>query len=654
LYGNADDLLAAGEYARAGRRFERENRWEEAIDAYARAQRYDEAARLLETLGRADDAGWMLLRALPTKPTRTMRLSPGAKRAAVRAAMNFARTGARDLACGLLINVGEGARAAGLLRMAGRRSDAVLAMQGRSLPNSPWPDGMLFSITRAGLQAAQEKSESERPGDPDQSFAPGLGPIDSESFSIEIDEDVSEFDMPALSKDAAAEIRASAEPEDLSAPPGDAPASTQPDPPTDLSSDDLSFGGFGGFEARSDQTPSAWLEAPTDFQAGTDASFGFGFGDADDADDSHDADDLSGGFDAFSGDAGVFGDFLGGAEPEPPPAPEPLLVVEPPAPAPPPPAAPPPEAAPSSGPRADSRPRARAPGKPDLDPVSVGPGTVLADRYRIEGLLGEGATARVFEATDLELEETVALKLFVHAVGSDKEAVRRFRREVKLSRDLIHPNVVHIFEFGVRQGLRFITMELLEGEDLKDYTERRGGVLKPPEATRLMLQAAAGLKAAHEMGVIHRDIKPTNLFVLDDGALLKVMDFGLASVNTEATISDVGARVGTPRYMSPEQMRGKTVGPPADLYSLGVVFYEILTGKRTVDTEGGLVGVLMSSLGEMPPPPIEHNRKIPRDLSDLVMRLLAKDPADRYASADKLRRALMQSSALKKSKRRRR
>ncbi len=650
MYGNADDLLAAGEYARAGRRFERENRWEEAIDAYARAKRFDEAARLLETLGRFDDAGWMLLRELPPKPTRTLRLAQDAKRAAVRAAMNFARAGARDIACGLLINVGEGPRAAGLLRMAGRRDDAVLAMQGRSLPDSPWPDGVLFTISRATLEQGASPPEpepeplpsrDEPPATHGAPFAPPAGAVESDTFSIEIDEDVSEFDMPAVSSGEAAAIQGVSTP----GPPVHKPLEAA----VDLSSEDFGLPTVPS----ADLTPSAWLEAPTDFEAGTDASFGFNFGDADD-DHSDPDSDLSGGFDAFSGDPGMFGDFLGGGSPEP-------LTVATQAPSEPAASEPEPPSLPSglrvdtpSAVRRDSRPKpVRTPKKPQLDPDSVEPGTILADRYRIERLLGEGATARVFEAMDLELDETVALKLFVHAVGSDEEAIRRFRREVKLSRDLIHPNVVHIFEFGVRQGLRFITMELLDGEDLKDYTERRGGVLKPPEAARLMLQAAAGLKAAHEMGVIHRDIKPTNLFVLEDGALLKVMDFGLASVNTEATISDVGARVGTPRYMSPEQMRGKKVGPPADLYSLGVVFYEILTGKRTVDVEAGLVSVLLASLGEMPPPPIEHNRKIPRDLSDLVMRLLAKDPADRYASADKLRRALMASSALKTKRRRR-
>lgn len=637
MYGNAEDLLAAGEFARAGRRFERENRWEEAIDAYAQAVRFDEAARLLETLGRFDDAGWMLLRSLPKEPTRTMELSQGAKRAAVRAAMNFARAGGRDLACGLLINVGEGSRAAGLLRMAGRRADAVRAMQGQTLEHSPWPDGILFALDRATAMSAA----APPPAGPDPKvapLAPAAGAIDFNTFSIEIEEE-SEFDMPAVTAREAKAMR------------------RQSEGLVGLSQDD--FDPAAGL-ASADYTPSAWLENAGGFGGvGADEFFGFHFGEGDLSPETESGEiDLSGGSDpfssggsdafssggpdAFSGDAGAFGDFLGGereaAETPPPPS---GLIPSP------------------SGSEPDREERslsisiARAK-KADMDPQSVGPGMVLADRYRIDRLLGVGSTARVFEAMDLELDEAVALKLFVHAVGSDDEAVRRFRREIKLSRDLIHPNVVHIFEFGVRQGLRFITMEMLEGEDLKDYVERRGGVLKPPEATRLMLQATAGLKAAHEIGVIHRDIKPTNLFILQDGAHLKVMDFGLAKVNTEQTISNVGSRVGTPRYMSPEQMRGKKVGPAADLYSLGVVFYEILTGKRTVNVEGGLVSVLMSSLGEMPPPPIEHNRKIPRDLNDLVMKLLAKDPAHRYANAERLRRALMASSALKSRRGRRR
>jgi serine/threonine-protein kinase len=289
----------------------------------------------------------------------------------------------------------------------------------------------------------------------------------------------------------------------------------------------------------------------------------------------------------------------------------------------------------------ESAPR-RTPGDGGAGEDVLSPGTVIANRYRVEGVVGSGGMATVYRATDLELEEVVALKVFQQVV-QNRSRLERFRREMKLSRKLVHPNVVRIYEFGTWRGVRFITMELLVGDDLEVHLRKADGPLSVSEALRLMIQACEGLGAAHEQGVIHRDIKPQNLFVTEGGKRLKIMDFGIAKVTNSASVSVTGVRVGTPRYMAPEQIQGGVdVGPAADIYALGGVMYELLTGTPVFQEED-LVPLLLSHMTEEPEPPSRRNAKVPRDAEEIVLKLLRKNPEERFADCGELKKALVRA-----------
>jgi serine/threonine-protein kinase len=269
----------------------------------------------------------------------------------------------------------------------------------------------------------------------------------------------------------------------------------------------------------------------------------------------------------------------------------------------------------------------------------AGPGTLVDGRYQLEELIGTGGMARVYRALDTELGGQVALKLFVQLTGGS--GLDRVRREMKLSRKLINPHIVRVFEYGIWKGTRYLTMELLEGHDVERLILAQDeGRLEIPEALQLMMQACEGLAAAHDAGVIHRDIKPQNLFVAA-GRRLKVMDFGIAKVLGATSLSLTGVRIGTPRYMSPEQIEsGHTVGPAADLYALGGVMYEAITGTPPFQDDD-LMPLLLNQMAEMPEPPRYRHPGIPPEVEDIVMKLLRKDPAERYSSARELRGELL-------------
>jgi eukaryotic-like serine/threonine-protein kinase len=259
--------------------------------------------------------------------------------------------------------------------------------------------------------------------------------------------------------------------------------------------------------------------------------------------------------------------------------------------------------------------------------LSFAPGTTVARRYTIVGVLGRGGMSIVYEARDLELHETVALKLFTQP--TNEEAIERFKQEIKLARQLIHDNIIRVYDLGTALGARFLTMELLVGEDLHAKMTR-GISLR--EGCNLLAQACDGLDVAHRIGVVHRDIKPENLFVTKSG-IVKVMDFGIAKQMRQPGLTMAGMVVGTPEYMAPEQAHGHmAVTPAADLYSIGIILYALATGQLPFRHDE-LVPLLLMHVGEAPRPPRQLNPGCPVEVEQLILELLSKQAEQRPASA---------------------
>ena len=255
---------------------------------------------------------------------------------------------------------------------------------------------------------------------------------------------------------------------------------------------------------------------------------------------------------------------------------------------------------------------------------------LVDNRYRIVQPLGNGGMAEVYLAHDAILDRDVALKVMSGRYASDEEFVERFKREAQSAAALSHPNIVSIFDRGASEdGTYYIAMEYLPGGTLKDRITKRGA-LPPRTATAVTLQIAEALRAAHERGVIHRDIKPHNILITESGDV-KVTDFGIARAASSSTMTKTGSILGTAHYISPEQAMGEPVGPSSDLYSLGVVLYEMLTGELPFDADTPL-GIAMKHVNGHLRPPKEVNPRIPEGINAITVRLLAKDPLDRYAS----------------------
>jgi eukaryotic-like serine/threonine-protein kinase len=254
------------------------------------------------------------------------------------------------------------------------------------------------------------------------------------------------------------------------------------------------------------------------------------------------------------------------------------------------------------------------------------------NRYRITRKLGAGGMANVYLAEDQELGRRVAIKILNERHANDDQFVERFRREAKNAAGLSHPNVVSIYDRGEAEGTYYIAMEYVEGRTLKDLILTRGpspiGIAI--DYTRQILQA---LRFAHRAGIVHRDIKPHNVIVDGDGRV-KVADFGIARAGA-SQMTEAGSIIGTAQYLSPEQARGAPVDQTSDLYSVGIVLYELLTG--TVPFNGDTpVEIAMKHLSQTPEPPSSKRHDVPPDLDKVVLRALAKDPADRYASAEEM------------------
>ncbi len=257
---------------------------------------------------------------------------------------------------------------------------------------------------------------------------------------------------------------------------------------------------------------------------------------------------------------------------------------------------------------------------------------VFDTRYVIKRKLGSGGMADVYLAEDQELGRRVALKLLDDRHASDEQFVERFRREAQSAAGLNHPSIVSIFDRGQAEGTYYIAMEFLDGRTLKELLIRNGPT-PIPIAIDYARQILGALSFAHRNGIVHRDIKPHNIIVRPDGRL-KVTDFGIARSGA-SQMTEAGSIVGTAQYLSPEQARGAPVDPRSDLYSLGIVLYEMLTGKVpfTGDTP---VEIAMKHLSQVPEPPSKLRSDVPHDLDAVVMRALAKDPDQRYGSAEEM------------------
>jgi serine/threonine-protein kinase len=254
---------------------------------------------------------------------------------------------------------------------------------------------------------------------------------------------------------------------------------------------------------------------------------------------------------------------------------------------------------------------------------------VFDRRYRLVRKLGTGGMATVYLAEDSELDRPVAIKMLDERHAQDEQFIERFRREAKSAAVLSHPNIVAVYDRGESEGTYYIAMEYLEGQTLKELLVARG-----PTPIRVAVdyarQLLAALDFAHRNGIVHRDIKPHNIIIDGDGRL-KVMDFGIArSVSSQVT--EAGSIIGTAQYLSPEQARGAPAGPAADLYSAGVVLYEMLTGSVPFAGDTPLE-VAMKHISEIPEPPSAKRPDIPHALDAVVLRALAKDPESRYGSA---------------------
>lgn len=264
---------------------------------------------------------------------------------------------------------------------------------------------------------------------------------------------------------------------------------------------------------------------------------------------------------------------------------------------------------------------------------------ILNNRYQLDERIGSGGMAMVFRATDLMLERQVAIKLLRTDYSHDENFRERFRQEAKAAANLTHPNIVTVHDFGLDGGRLYIIMEYVPGVDLKSMIQQRGR-FSVDEALPLIIQACAGIGYAHRAGLVHCDIKPQNMLITPDWRL-KVVDFGIA--RALATISpDEKTEVvwGSPQYFSPEQAAGGAPSPASDVYSLGVVMYEMLTGRPPFSAPTA-EDLARAHRDDPVPPPRKYNPSIPAQLEQILLKVLAKEPSQRYRTADQLGRVLI-------------
>jgi len=257
-------------------------------------------------------------------------------------------------------------------------------------------------------------------------------------------------------------------------------------------------------------------------------------------------------------------------------------------------------------------------------------GTVFASRYEIIEELGKGGMGKVYRVEDKKIKEEVALKLIKPDVASDKKTIERFSNELKMARKIAHRNVCRMYDLGEEKGTHYITMEYVPGEDLKRLI-KKVGQFSAGKTIFMARQVCEGLSEAHRLGVVHRDLKPQNIMVDEEGNA-RIMDFGIARTVKGKGLTGAGVMVGTPEYMSPEQAEVKEVDQRSDIYSLGVILYEMVTGRVPFEGETPL-GIAMKHKSEAPPDPRQINAQLAEDLSRVLMRCLEKDKEKRYQSA---------------------
>ena len=256
-------------------------------------------------------------------------------------------------------------------------------------------------------------------------------------------------------------------------------------------------------------------------------------------------------------------------------------------------------------------------------------GQVIAGRYRVLRRLGVGGMADVYLADDTTLGRRVAVKVLLKRYAGDESFVERFRREAQAAARINHPNIVNIYDWGPVDGTYYIVMEYVEGETLKDHI-RREGRYNPGEAVRIALELLAGVQVAHDAHIVHRDIKSQNILI-DTAGTVKVTDFGIAKAD-DSQMTEAGSILGTAQYLAPEQAKGEPVDERSDLYSVGVVFYEMLTGALPFRGDSA-VTVALKHVNERPAEPAELVPGLPYSLNQIVLKALAKDPDQRYRTA---------------------
>jgi tetratricopeptide (TPR) repeat protein/predicted Ser/Thr protein kinase len=264
---------------------------------------------------------------------------------------------------------------------------------------------------------------------------------------------------------------------------------------------------------------------------------------------------------------------------------------------------------------------------------SLQPGHILGGRYEILGLLGQGGMGAVYKARDREVDRLVALKVIRPELAMHPDVLRRFKQELILARQVTHKNVIRIFDLGEAEGAKFISMEYVDGRDLESIRAEQGK-LPPEEAAEIIEQVCRALDAAHAEGVIHRDLKPKNIMVDNHGRVV-VMDFGIARSREMPGLTQTGVVVGTPEYMSPEQAKGEEIDARSDLFSLGIIFYQLLTGKSPYEATTSLAALLKRTQ-ERAVPPAKLDPTIPKYVNDIVVRCLEIDPQRRYGSAQEI------------------